>query len=224
MGRCFAVLAAGLALSMAPAASAAVIVNGSFETGVDPGSFATLSAGNSSSIPGWIVGGSSIDYVGSYWQAANGSRSIDLEGTGGTSALGSISQAIDTVIGQLYRVTFSVARNPDGGVDPRTGFVDVGGAPTLISFNGPATTKSNMGWEERTFDFTAVSALTNLRFSADPATSLGQYGLTLDNVSIASVATAVPEPATWAMMLVGFGAIGATMRRKRRQTVNYSFA
>lgn len=27
---------------------------------------------------------------------------------------------------------------------------------------------------------------------------------------------AVPEPATWAMMLVGFGAIGASMRRRRR--------
>ncbi len=28
--------------------------------------------------------------------------------------------------------------------------------------------------------------------------------------------TAVPEPATWAMMLFGFGAIGASLRRKRR--------
>jgi hypothetical protein len=30
---------------------------------------------------------------------------------------------------------------------------------------------------------------------------------------------AVPEPSTWAMMLVGFGGIGATMRRRRRQTL-----
>jgi hypothetical protein len=27
---------------------------------------------------------------------------------------------------------------------------------------------------------------------------------------------AVPEPATWGMMLLGFGAIGASMRRKRK--------
>jgi hypothetical protein len=31
----------------------------------------------------------------------------------------------------------------------------------------------------------------------------------------------VPEPATWAMMILGFGVIGAGMRRRR---VNVSFA
>ncbi|HEX4180985.1 MAG TPA: PEPxxWA-CTERM sorting domain-containing protein [Caulobacteraceae bacterium] len=32
-----------------------------------------------------------------------------------------------------------------------------------------------------------------------------------------NVAGAVPEPATWAMMLTGFGAVGAAMRSRRRQ-------
>ena len=34
---------------------------------------------------------------------------------------------------------------------------------------------------------------------------------------------AVPEPATWAMMLVGFGAIGGALRYRRRKT-SVSFA
>lgn len=34
--------------------------------------------------------------------------------------------------------------------------------------------------------------------------------------------TAVPEPATWAMMLGGFGLLGATMRRRQRATVTYA--
>ncbi len=33
-----------------------------------------------------------------------------------------------------------------------------------------------------------------------------------------SVTSAVPEPATWAMMLVGFGMVGATARYRRRAT------
>ncbi|WP_308515780.1 PEPxxWA-CTERM sorting domain-containing protein [Sphingomonas flavescens] len=36
--------------------------------------------------------------------------------------------------------------------------------------------------------------------------------------SITLAPGAVPEPATWAMMLLGFGGIGMTMRRKQRRT------
>jgi hypothetical protein len=38
----------------------------------------------------------------------------------------------------------------------------------------------------------------------------------------AGSAPAVPEPATWAMMLGGFGLLGAAMRRKSRVRVVYS--
>lgn len=34
----------------------------------------------------------------------------------------------------------------------------------------------------------------------------------------------VPEPTTWAMMILGLGAVGGMMRRRQRQTVRYSFA
>jgi hypothetical protein len=34
-----------------------------------------------------------------------------------------------------------------------------------------------------------------------------------------TVTSAVPEPATWAMMLAGFGGLGATMRARRKQSV-----
>jgi hypothetical protein len=36
----------------------------------------------------------------------------------------------------------------------------------------------------------------------------------------ARILSDVPEPATWAMMLVGFGAIGATLRSSRRRTAS----
>jgi len=43
----------------------------------------------------------------------------------------------------------------------------------------------------------------------------GRFG---PNFQFNVVAGAVPEPATWAMMLVGFGMMGASMRYRRRST------
>lgn len=42
-------------------------------------------------------------------------------------------------------------------------------------------------------------------------------------LTISQVASAVPEPATWAMMLIGFGALGSAMRRRKvHTTVTYA--
>jgi hypothetical protein len=41
---------------------------------------------------------------------------------------------------------------------------------------------------------------------------LGSYG---GNLTFFPVQATVPEPATWAMMLIGFGAVGFSLRRKR---------
>lgn len=59
-----------------------------------------------------------------------------------------------------------------------------------------------------TFVADAGSTITGLTLSSS------QNSLETDNYGIIA---AVPEPATWAMMLVGFGGIGFSMRRKRSQ-------
>lgn len=52
----------------------------------------------------------------------------------------------------------------------------------------------------------------------------GAYQITFAGVTFGPAATGgVPEPATWAMMLMGFGAIGAGLRRRRTRTT-VSFA
>jgi hypothetical protein len=42
------------------------------------------------------------------------------------------------------------------------------------------------------------------------------------NAVILAAAPAVPEPAAWAMMLGGFGLLGATMRRRQRTAVTFA--
>lgn len=61
----------------------------------------------------------------------------------------------------------------------------------------------------------------------DIATSGGLLGFDVaDNVQFSStlVGGAVPEPATWAFMIFGFGAIGGAMRRQRKANVKVSYA
>jgi hypothetical protein len=67
----------------------------------------------------------------------------------------------------------------------------------------------------QTFNFDAAN-LTSVRISS---TSPFQ----IDNIRLTAVA-AVPEPGTWAMMLIGFGAIGASVRRARRATARLAAA
>ena len=193
---------------MATSAGAAAFTNGSFEQGVDPGStFVTLSNG-STGVTGWVVGGDSIDYIGGYWQAQDGSRSIDLSG----NANGSIAQTFDTVAGQAYQVNFFLAGNPDGGPAAKLEITSADGGQqqdSLFTVTG-SDSRTNMGWTAFSYKFSATGSSTTLAFASATGTP---FGPALDNVS---VSTAVPEPASWALMLVGFGGLGAVMRRQRR--------
>lgn len=193
-------------------ANAATIVNGSFEaSSVNPGGFTTLGNG-STAITGWTVGGS-IDYIGSYWAAQDGNRSVDLAG----NALGSVSQTIgDLINGQAYRISYWVSKNPDGGDATRTGTISIGNNSGGFTFSAATPGGAGMIWEQRFFDFVANGTSGTLSFAADASAGCC-YGPALDNVSIA----AIPEPATWAMMIAGIGLVGATMRR-RRTTVQFA--
>ncbi|GAA0487371.1 hypothetical protein GCM10009096_32810 [Parasphingorhabdus litoris] len=45
-----------------------------------------------------------------------------------------------------------------------------------------------------------------------------------DFVRVLTAAPAVPEPATWAMMIGGFGLVGGALRRRRKMTTKVSYA
>ena len=53
--------------------------------------------------------------------------------------------------------------------------------------------------------------------TSDPSFLTGIFALSQGTtVTISEVSAAVPEPSTWALMLLGFGAVGASMRGSRK--------
>ena len=57
---------------------------------------------------------------------------------------------------------------------------------------------------------------------AQPITGLDLRAFDAIGYNLAVNVTAVPEPESWAMMIVGFGIIGGTMRRRRSVTVKFA--
>ncbi|SNS46228.1 PEP-CTERM protein-sorting domain-containing protein [Sphingomonas laterariae] len=62
--------------------------------------------------------------------------------------------------------------------------------------------------------------ITSFTVSAAP----GANGFAFGDFFYEGVSGAVPEPATWAMMISGFGLVGGAMRRSRSTRVSYSHA
>ena len=111
---CLAVATTVIAGTVSPrgGAWAIGIINGSFKSGIaiSPDPFKTLNATDSTSITGWTITSGSIDYIGSYWTAQDGGRSLDMNGL----TAGSISQHIaGLTVGHTYQVSFWLAGNPD---------------------------------------------------------------------------------------------------------------
>ncbi len=111
--------------------------------------------------------------------------------------------------------------------------VTINGAITAMSTTSlyPTSFNNNLGPAAATF----ASAWLNNTFSHLQLTfGPGTYSLSLTDDCGGSCqasavgerldAIAIPEPATWATMLVGFGALGMAMRKQRRQRFNATAA
>ena len=73
--------------------------------------------------------------------------------------------------------------------------------------------------ERAIFDLASFAGQTvNLRFQFQTDYSITGRGVNLDNLVVTGerITSAVPEPATWAMMIVGFFGAGSALRRARR--------
>ncbi len=209
-----AALAAAAALSVAGGASAAAFVNGSFE---QPGGTPNRYVFDGDHLPGWTTGGGMQVYGSNgndgIASAADGSWWVSFNHSGTTG--GWLSQTFDTVAGLGYRVEYSL-RQQQGWADGAAFQVSVSTGQTVTS-----QTPGSANWEEgAALNFIGTGSAVTLKFlDITPAATGGSANLALDNVRLttvqAPVAGAVPEPATWAMMIGGFAMMGAVLRRRR---------
>jgi choice-of-anchor C domain-containing protein len=159
-----------------------LLVNGSFEEGPEAGDFLPLDAG-STDIKGWTVTRAQVDYIGGHWKSADGARSLDLHGSPG---LGGVKQAFATVKGRKYKVTFSLAANPNFNPDPgpvKILCVRAAGKKEAFSFDATGKTVEAMGWVTKSWEFTAIEDETTLEFHTLEMDDVS-CGPALDNVVV----------------------------------------
>jgi PEP-CTERM motif len=154
-------------------------------------------------------------------QGPDGSFGIGFSDAELTNPFDEILEFTTTVGGTISILANTTATFVGGPND--TDFSSVtflGPLPGAGSINVPATFFSTDLNEFRQLSNTSITAGTyRLRLRGTPGTQNGAFG-----GSVAFVAGAVPEPATWLMMLLGFGAIGYSMRGKKKSGPRVQFA
>jgi len=204
-----ATTAAALALATATPALAVTNFLSTFDSvPVNFGSYVTLP-----SLEGWTVdSGGGIELQNHVFGASpfSGDNLIELDSTSNTT----ISRVIEA---GSYVLTGQVSARP--GVAAATSGIDILIGNTLLrSQTYDGTGLSNTVWNPFSFAFT-VSSPTSLIFRASgPSDTVGAY---LDNIGL--VGSAVPETATWAMLILGVGFVGGALRRRRKTTVRLAF-
>jgi hypothetical protein len=93
------------------------------------------------------------------------------------------------------------------------------GAGTLATFNLTPTFASNA---KEYFGFSGTGITGFQLVTSDPGFEDWVF---VDNITVAgAVGGGVPEPATWALMILGFGAVGGAMRRRQSVAAKVRFA
>lgn len=196
--RMMAALAAATVMFAAPAAAQVTF------TGTSAGCFGAACA----PILGASVNGG-LTYTGSSFnQTTDNTGFLALGGSSDGLGTFTLSGLSDTYTGDIFRL--------------------------LVSFTAPTSTPSNT-----TFETLLQGTVTGVNSGGvfvnfdnavrTFASSAGPFTFALNDVSISSnsatqivsgqIQAAVPEPGTWAMMLIGFGGMGVALRRRRSATM-----
>lgn len=190
-----------LGLMAIPASAQNFVANGTFDTFVP-----TNGTGGS-----WTS--STIGGGGGGWNAAGGNPTAHfILNENGFSPDPRIEQTLTGLtIGQTYTVQGDYQIHVALG-NPANSFGVLIDASVILQLGNPGTV-----WTAFTTNFVATSTSHVLAFEAERNGSDHSYAI--DNIG---VFTAVPEPATWALMAVGMGAVSVLgwKHQKRRKTTH----
>ena len=212
--------AVALAAVSSGASAAELIVNGDFEANPVTPSLPTpftVSPGAEIFVVEGIAYQGCCATTGTTEQYANQFATF---GSANLPNISTLSQSFGTIAGAAYLFSFDWGALGAAGLSQTitAQIIDNATNDILVDFSATDETSSDLGsafnFVERNFIASGVSA--RVAFSAAPLQAI-DVDLVLDNVSVTG--PAVPEPATWAFMIVGFGAVGGAMRRTRRRVM-----
>lgn len=229
----FAAALAALTLASPAYAGTNLVINGNFESTTN----GLGQLGHNTNVTGWTTDGynfvmdaavNSTGVTGQYgnltlWGpplgSSNGFTASPLGGNfigaDGAYLVAPISQMINGLVaGKTYRVNFDWAGAQQygySGANSEQWEVKLG---SQSQFTPVYTNASHgfSGWMSQSFTFDATSSSELLSFIAHGTPSGVPPFALLDGVSV----TAAPEPKSWAMMVLGFGALGVMLRRRNR--------
>ena len=198
------------AMLVAMPATAATFTNGSFE---QPGGQPIRRGlvNGDTFVTGWVNNGGFQIYESSGQDgiaAGDGTYYVSFGHSGAIG--GTLSQTFDTVIGQAYLVNYLVRQQQ--GNDPGQALIaEIAGGPSVLN-----TALSPTDWlPGLTLSFVATDVSTTLRFrDSTPPGAGGGANIALDAVTVTGAIAGVPEPASWAMMICGFGVVGGAVRSR----------
>jgi hypothetical protein len=212
-----AILAALLAAALASESAQAVelIVNGGFEA----------SSNNFTTPPGWTNVGHEDGVLQYATTAPNitpyqGLNFYSLDGAGDNGvfiANDGITQSVATVTGASYQLTFGLSgENGPGGIT--TLAVTIGSQTTDFTITSDSSGFFSKPLALTTISYVATSAITAISFIETASNDGGNNDALIDGVSFQgpSVTSAVPEPSTWAMMILGFCGVGFMAYRRKQ--------
>jgi hypothetical protein len=197
-----AVTVASLTVWGAAAHAAQLLNDGSFE-GNFADNWSKAGSGNASKQSG------AAGNIGGAYDGTSYARVNSPNGAGNNGATEAISQTFADVSGDIYKVVAYVSTIAPAIRRTSSWSIDI----DSVSKIGDDPSVSE-GWTKETFTFIGTGLDTISLIGDNSSTGVFTY---FDDVSVKGAAPGgVPEPASWALAIVGMGLTGAALRQRRQ--------